>query len=278
MQSPERLDAQRARAPIIPPAANPHASYLSPFLVGGTSPVSDERLRRLEQLASLGALSASCSHEIRNALVAVRTFIDLLGEQQQDGSMAEMARREICRIDGLLGQMLQLSSERSPSVKSISLHELLGQLVRVIEPKCKENGLVISASLEAVSDQVPADISQLQQAFLNLVLNAVEAVSHGGEIRVRSTVYQPRAGAAKNNGPSLHVAVSDNGQGISPQNLPKIFEPFFTTKANGTGLGLAITRQIIEQHGGTITVESDLGKGTTFHVLLPLHTRSRAAA
>jgi signal transduction histidine kinase len=117
---------------------------------------------------------------------------------------------------------------------------------------------------QAEPDTVFADESQLQQVFMNLLLNAVEAIGNNGELTITTEMVTD-----KNNVRALKLSIRDTGMGITPENLTRMFEPFFTTKKNGTGLGLSITRRIVEEHRGTIEIQSEAGRGTTFILLLP---------
>jgi len=226
----------------------------------------DERMRHLDRLASLGTLSASFAHEIRNALVSVRTFVDLLLEQNKNAELAETVRHEIIRIDSIVWQMLRFSGTQRSTEADFGLHELLLRLMRALEPQLSARAIRLQTVFQAPADSVRGNSQQLEQAFMNLFLNALDAIGREGEIAI-GTAFVPDGKTA---GKRLHVTVSDTGHGITPEQMSRLFEPFFTTKPEGTGLGLAITRQIIELHSGTISVASDPGKGSVFHIVLPL--------
>jgi signal transduction histidine kinase len=235
----------------------------------------EQHLRRLNTLASIGTLSASMAHEIKNALVAGKTFIDLLLEKHPEDELAGIVRRETDRIDGIVSQMLRFSAPGKGGFSNISLHEALDHSLRLITPKLQAKSVTLNRHFAAKHDLIEGDAYQLQQAFVNLFLNSLDAISAEGTLSVHTRLAKeddPMAQKITSNGTAsyLKLTIADTGDGISPENLARIFEPFFTTKRTGTGLGLPITRGIIEEHGGLITVESEPKNGTRFIILLPL--------
>jgi signal transduction histidine kinase len=217
-------------------------------------------LRRLDRLASIGTLAAGMAHEIKNALVAGKTFVASLLEKHQDTELVTIVRREMDRIDSIVSQMLKFASTPRPEFAAIHLHEVLDFSLRLVDPHFKGKSIVLNRAFRASADVVEGDDYQLQQAFVNLFLNSLEAMPPHGTLTV---------GTGPSNDRNLQVTVSDTGSGISPEIIDRLFEPFFTTKPNGTGLGLPITRRIIYEHGGSIRVESQPNKGATFTILLP---------
>jgi signal transduction histidine kinase len=218
-----------------------------------------ENLRRLDRLANLGLVSASIAHEIKNGLVSINVFIELLLQKGEDQEMTEVVRRELKRIDTLVTQMLRFSAPKPKAFAQVHIHQLLDHSIRLLEHQMSGRMIELERDYQAASDTLNADESQLQQAFMNLLLNAVEAVGNNGELTVRTENITGPDGARR-----LKISISDTGMGIKPENLARMFEPFFTTKKNGTGLGLSITRRIIEEHRGVIEVQSVTGKGSTF--------------
>ena len=233
----------------------------------------DERLGQLDRLANLGTLAATMAHEIKNALVAGKTFIDLLLEKYKDAELVEVVRREINRIDAIVSRMLKFSGPGRAEFGEVHLHEVLEHSLRLVEPQLANKSAVLNRSFQAAPDLLQGDDYQLQQAFVNLFLNAVEALGPNGTLSITTDTYAPSANSGKRGGPAnrpqLRVAIKDTGTGIAPENMARLFEPFFTTKPQGTGLGLPITRRIIQEHRGAISVESQPGQGTTFQILLP---------
>jgi signal transduction histidine kinase len=252
-----------ARVPV-PPRAGPKP------VANGTPPL-DERLQRLDRLASVGTMSASLAHEIKNAMVAIRTFIEMLLASNKDAELAGIVKRELLRIDSIVSQMLRFSANPRPSVGAIRLNQVLEQSLRLIEPQLNARGIRLKRDLQAEPDTFPADAHRLEQAFTNVFLNAIEAIGHNGEIAVATSIVRRRRDAARTRSArAFQITIHDTGVGISKEDLALLFEPFFTTKPNGTGLGLPITRDIIQQQGGTISVKSEIDRGTTFCITLPL--------
>lgn len=235
----------------------------------------EQNLRRLDRLASVGTLSAGLAHEIKNALVAVKTFVDLLLEKNQDAELSETVRREITRMDSIVSHMLKYSAQPTPTFANVRLHDVLEHSLRMMQSRIGAKVIALNRDFRAAEDRFMGDDHQLEQAFLNLLFNAVDAIGAQGAVTIStdlvgSDTMELHDGAAV--GWQFQIQISDTGAGIPPENLADIFQPFFTTKRRGTGLGLAVTRRIIEEHNGTIRVKSDPGKGTTFTILLPANS------
>jgi len=220
-------------------------------------------LCRLDRLANLGLVSASLAHEIKNGLVAVKIYVEMQIEKGGQTEMADMVRRELQRIDGLATQMLRLSAPKSGTLAKVRVHAVLDHSLRLLEHQLDGRLIRLQRDYRAAPDTVRGDESQLQQAFMNLVLNAVEAIGSNGKLTVRTEIFADAAGR-----PGLKIFFEDTGPGITAEHLTRLFEPFFTTKQNGTGLGLAISRRVAEDHQGTIEVVSEAGRGSTFIVSL----------
>ena len=227
-------------------------------------------LRHFERLASVGAMTCNIAHEIKNALVGTRTFVELLAKENPNSELAALAKSELERIHKLVSDVLRFAAQTNGEERKrtdrkgfVQLNELLKHAVGLLEHTAKTRDIRFELSFDLAHDLLAGDFDQLKQALLNVLLNAIEASCLGGIIRVRTRV----AGAA---GHTALIAIQDSGAGIRDQDIERVFEPFFTTKAGGTGLGLSITRQIIEEHQGKIEVSSEAGQGTTFTFLLPL--------
>jgi signal transduction histidine kinase len=229
----------------------------------------ENNLQRLDRLASAGTLSAGMAHEIRNALVAVKTFIDLLVEKNKDDELAEVVRHEMRRVDSIVSQMLKYATPAQPTFASISLHKILDRCLRLAQHRVEDRLIAFERRFDADPDMLKGDDHQLEQAFVNLLLNSVEAINSHGSLTISTEITSDDEGKSGNPRGMVRIRISDTGTGIAAENMAHLFEPFFTTKRNGTGLGLAVTRRIIEEHSGTIDVNSEPGKGTTFTVLLP---------
>ena len=228
----------------------------------------ESNMRRVDRLHSVGTLAASMAHEVKNAFVAVKTFVDLLLEKNQQAELAEIVRAEMRKIDSIISQMLKFSLPAKPEFSPIHLQFVLNKSLLLIQHLVEEKKIRLTRSFAAASDVMEGDPNQLEQVFINLLFNAIDAMSHNGHLHVAMEMVHAGIKGGKN-GSMLRVTVQDSGAGIAPENLSRMFEPFFTTKSDGTGLGLAIVRRVIQEHGGSVNVESELNKGTTFTILLP---------
>ncbi len=224
-----------------------------------------QQLSRSEQLASVGRLAAGVAHEINNPLTGVLAFADMMREKEnlddQDREDLALIIRETKRVREIVRGLLDFARETPFVQKPLDINELVRQTLRLLG---KREAFQKIYMVEDLADGLPlvnVDKNQLQQVFLNLALNACEAMGEGGTLMVSSSA----------GGDRVVVKVTDTGCGIKRDNLEQIFEPFFTTKpvGKGTGLGLSVSYGILQQHGGTLEVESDVGKGTTFIVTLP---------
>ncbi len=222
-----------------------------------------QNLRRLDRLASLGLIAASVAHEIKNGLLAINTFTQLLLEKSEDREMAEVVQRELKRINSLVTQMLRYASHKPATHGTVQVHQLLDHSLRLLENELTVRTISLKRDYRALPGTVHGDEAQLQQVFMNLLLNAVEAISGSGELTVRTEVTAEKSGSKK-----FKIHISDTGSGIAPGNLPQLFVPFFTTKKDGTGLGLAICQRVAQEHQGFIEVQSESGRGSTFIVSL----------
>jgi len=225
----------------------------------GAQPHAQPNLQRLDRLANLGMFSASVAHEIKNGLVAINTFCEILLEKGENREMADLVRRELKRIDGLATQMLRFAAPKPATTAPVAVHAMLDNALRLLEHQMSARMITLRRDYRAVPDVLPGDESHLQQALMNLLLNAVEAMSQGGELTV----------ATETGDGKLKIFIRDTGAGITPENFERLFETFFTTKKHGTGLGLSISRRMVEEHHGTIEVQSEPGRGSTFTIVLP---------
>lgn len=247
------------------PKLSNETSDLIHAVAGVSAPVSAEKLQRLEQLANLGLLSAGLAHEIKNGMVAIQTFVDLLLEKNRDAELGDIVQHELRRINAIVSQMLRTAAPGPAGFKSVRVHELLDHSLRLLQPQITVKLIAVEKNYRAESDAVQGDDTQLQQTFLNLLLNAIEAMGPNGLLTVSTEI------AGSENGVRLlEIQIRDTGRGIAPENLARLFEPFFTTKKNGTGLGLAISHRIVCGHQGSIRAQSKPGESTTFRISLPV--------
>jgi two-component system NtrC family sensor kinase len=230
-----------------------------------------EQLVRGEKLSSLGKLSASIAHEINNPLAGILTFAKLVSRTLAEGSPDDSRRaalqrnlalieRETQRCSTIVKNLLDFARERPMQPRPLDPRAPLDEALSLVENQLKTHGIAIERDLAAVPEVV-ADFGQLRQAFVNIAFNACEAMGNSGRLRV---VTRPADGGA------VEVVIEDTGPGIPPERLSKIFDPFFTTKEKGTGLGLSVVYGIVERHGGTIAVDSEVGRGTAFTIRLPI--------
>jgi two-component system sensor histidine kinase HydH len=232
-----------------------------------STPVFEQNLRRLDRLASLGSLSASMAHEIKNGMVAIRTFIDLLAQKGQDTELTGVVGRELERINAIVTQMLRFAAPGRAAFTTVRVHDVLDHSLRLMQHQISGKLISLQRHYQAEPDTVRGDDTQLQQAFMNFLLNALEAMGTNGVLTVHTEMVK-----GERRGRQLRINIQDTGVGIAPENLGRLFEPFFTTKINGTGLGLAISQRIALEHHGSIRVQSEPGKGSTFSLLLPAYT------
>lgn len=231
---------------------------------------AETRFQHLERLARIGVLSTSLAHELRNALVAVKTFTDILAEQQSSDDFVETVTRELDRANIIAEQMLNYSRPSPAEKDAVSIHEILERVLWLTQSKFKEAGADPSTRFEAESDTVFGDPGQLEQVFLNLVLNAIDSLNIDKRVSIETRLVQPEGQPQ----PNIQITIVDTGTGVSPEHLPQLFQPFFTTKKQGTGLGLYLAQRIMREHAGGIKVDSAEGQGTTVQVTLPVHRRS----
>ena len=233
---------------------------------------SQDTLRRADRLSSLGLLTAGLAHEIRNPLVAIRTFTQLLPERYDDAEFREgfqgLALKEVDRICGLINDLLSFARPSRPNVAEESMNDVVDGIARILETEAKEKGVEITRDFALNLPRVWIDREQMKQVFMNLILNAIQAMGEGGSIFISTRLTSRNdTGHA---GQFVQVEVRDTGVGIPPENIEHIFDPFFTSKEEGSGLGLSISHQIVQEHGGYVTVESKVGVGTTFFINLPI--------
>ncbi len=246
------------------------------------------QIRRSDRLASLGTLSAGMAHEIKNPLVSLKTFAQLLPERYQDSdfrdTFSNLIGHEIDRIDSLVNQLLRFARPAKPILKPLHAHEILEKALTLVGHRLYQKDIKLERLWQADVDTIRGDADQLEQVFLNFFLNAMDAMKTQGELSVTTEIkadehwVNPRAyGNRENTGngngevpEALLISIRDTGEGIRAEDIPHVFDPFFTTKDYGTGLGLSVVHGIVQEHGGQIEVESELQKGTVFHILLPL--------
>ena len=218
-----------------------------------------------EKLASVGRLAAGIAHEINNPLTGILTFTHLLREKknnsEEDLKDLNVIMQETTRVREIVRNLLDFARQSPSNKEMIDINEAMVQLLKLIRSQKEFRKIRITDNYEANLPELFADKNQIQQVFLNLLLNAGEAIQEAGTITITTSLQSE----------SLLISIADSGCGIRKEDIGKIFDPFYTTKpvGKGTGLGLSVSYGIIQQHGGTIKCESVEGQGTTFEILLP---------
>jgi two-component system sensor histidine kinase AtoS len=224
-----------------------------------------ERTVRMKRLAALGEFSTGVAHEVRNPLATLKTTVQALARLEKEPERAALLASmlgEIDRMGRAMQDILVFGRPRPPERRELALREVVPGVVALLEPEAAQRqvALALTGDLGAV---VVVDPDQLRQILLNLIQNALQACAEGGRVEVRARAEEAQA----------VLEVSDTGPGIAPEKLAQVFEPFFTTKPGGTGLGLSISRQLAELNGGSLALESAVGRGTTARVTLRLRGR-----
>jgi PAS domain S-box-containing protein len=241
----------------------------------------EEQLRRSQHLAALGQIAAGVAHEIRNPLNSIRGFAQLLqelvGKGGQQEEYAQIILEEVDRMNRIVQDLLDYSRQRELTLAPVPMDTLIADLVRDMQPEAKAGNVALSvAKADNILPNVMGNSDKLRQVLRNIFMNAVQACDKGGSVTINMSMREERAIDSKHQNIAdapvrrmLAVAVEDTGGGIDPAVIGKIFDPFFTQKDSGTGLGLSISQKIIDQHSGRIEVKSEMGKGSTFTVLVP---------
>jgi signal transduction histidine kinase len=231
-----------------------------------TEDIFQKVLMQQDKMASIGRLAAGVAHEINNPLTTILTSAMLMQEDidPDDPRYQELQTigTEALRCRKIVSSLLDFARQTRPTMKLADFNEVIRGCVALTRKQAAFNDVTVEENLAEDLPAINMDKAQIEQALINLTLNAIETTGPGGKITINSRF------ASKTD--MVEITVSDTGKGISDEDVDRIFEPFYTTSESGTGLGLAITHGIIEQHGGTIEVESKMGQGTSFTIRLPL--------
>jgi signal transduction histidine kinase len=234
----------------------------------------EERMRRMERFLSLTTLASGLHHEIKNPLTALSIHLQLLEENLSNGQAGEavdelvgVLKTEVCRLNGVLEGFRSFANLQNLTVQPTDALEVVEKTLRLIRPQAAEQHVQITLlHPEKELPPVPLDAEKFEQAVLNLVINALEAMPEGGHLRVRATVIDGE----------FRVSVQDSGPGIPPEIRRSVFQPYFSTKSKGSGMGLALSEKLISQHGGHIGYRTGT-EGTTFDITIPLEQRKGSA-
>ena len=223
-----------------------------------------------DKMKAVGTLAGGLAHEIKNPLTAIKTFTEHLPRKLDDKEFLQkfsrIVRSEVDRIDDLVNQILEFAKPGPIKTREFSLNKLITDTTEFLSSTFLKHGDKTNLEIDATEGvMIIADRSRIRQALLNLLLNAVESMPEGGTIHIETRREDEK----------LRAVISDTGKGIAKKDLPHVFDPFYTQKDSGTGLGLAITHNIIKEHGGKIWIESEVKKGTTVFVELPIRATSR---
>jgi signal transduction histidine kinase len=242
---------------------------------------TQKNLARSERLAVAGQLAASLAHEIGTPLNSISGHVQLLA-RQANGNEASKRRlqiieKQIENIVRTVKQLLSWTRKFDLRTEPLDLCHLLEESVLISSPALQLRKIKVQTKLDKTCPPIQGDSAYLQQVFLNLINNCMDAMPRGGELRVRLRYPANRACCAPEDGGTLAIELEDTGTGMSAETMAHIFEPMFTTKRIGTGagLGLAICHQIVRQHAGSIQVKSEIGRGTCFTIVLPLDCREK---
>ena len=231
-----------------------------------------DEILRMDRLVSLGELSSGIAHEIRNPLAGIKTTAQALGEEmEQDDPKREYLNRitkEIDRLNDLLKTFFSFAKPQKLNPVVCNIRDIVNEIIPLLIKDIANRGINFTEEYARDLPKVRVDFSQMHQVFLNLFLNAIQAMPNGGELKIKAEpiALAPLVNPGKD---YVRISISDTGKGIPTNGINKIFDPFFTTRSKGIGLGLSITYQIIKKHGGSIKVESKADKGTTFILTLP---------
>lgn len=226
-----------------------------------------QQLMRSERLATLGQLAAGVAHEINNPISGILTYIRLIRKRLEkipnlgDGDFKRylaIMERETDRCGIIVRSLLDFARQSEPNLKSVDVNIIINESLELLDHKLRLQNIEVEKQFGKIP-LIVGDFAQLQQSFMNLILNASEAMEKGGKLTISTRLV----------GEMVEIEFTDTGKGIPQENLTKIFEPFFTTKPKGTGLGLSVVFGIIHRHQGEIEVKSEVGKGTSFFIRLP---------
>jgi len=237
---------------------------------------------RMDRLASLGVLASGIAHEIRNPLAGIKMMAQSLEEEIPPGDAKreylDRIVRQVNRLDELIRVFFSYARPRQPVRRRYQVPEIVAEVRALLDKKLRSRGIEFREDYASALPDVFVDFHQMQQVFMNLFLNAIDAMPEGGRLVVRAEPVRTTLHAVERRGRTrlrpvsglfVRVEVEDTGKGIPEEILGNIFDPFFTTKAQGMGLGLSIVHRIVEEHGGEIAVTSEVDKGTRFTLLVP---------
>jgi two-component system NtrC family sensor kinase len=234
---------------------------------------AEDRLLQSEKQASMGRLAAGVAHEINNPLTGVLTFTRILLRSKDLGeknlSYLQKIAESTVRVKNIVKGLLDFSRQTALDREPTDINRLIRGVISAMENQALVKGVSIEFNAGENLPMLTMDRNQMQSVLINLIINALDAMEQGGTIAISTGISLSASDTGKR---GVEITVTDNGCGIPTEDLDKLFEPFFTTKevGKGTGLGLAVSYGIVQRHGGTIRVQSEVGRGSTFTVWLPI--------
>jgi len=230
-----------------------------------------DQMLHQERLATIGMLSASVAHELRNPLASIKTFVQMLRDRAEKPEFLKtffnIVPNELNRLDRISGDLLNFAKPSAPKMELVDLEEILRATVTFLNNQLKKKPMEVAIDFERLP-QIWLDKQQMDQVFINLIINAMQASPPNTTLKITGAA-RTRSSSDNTQEQRVFVSFKDQGTGIKPEDMNNLFQPFFTTKTEGTGLGLATSKRIVEAHGGEITVESEYGKGTIFSLNFP---------
>jgi signal transduction histidine kinase len=233
----------------------------------------NERMFRAEQLAMMGQFAAGIAHELRNPLTAIRSTIQYLESEFNEGTdqkrLAHDVLDEVDRLNSIVGSLLSLAQPAESNPEEIHIRQEIVRCVNFIEAKAKTQNVTLKADFEEYLPDLKFDPGELRQVLLNVMMNGLQAMPEGGVLSVKTSYLAPGIRDPISDG-RISIAIEDEGNGIPAALRQRVLEPFFTTKAGGTGLGLAICNSIVKRYNGEILIDEAGGGGTQVRILLPI--------
>ncbi|NRD78664.1 PAS domain S-box protein [Bacillus sp. BRMEA1] len=224
----------------------------------------EQQLRKSETLNVIGELAAGIAHEIRNPMTALKGFIQLLESsiKKEHTMYYQVITSELERIDSIINEFLLLAKPKEIRFQEKDIQQIMKETIDLLNAQALLHNVQFITAYDEPLPLIFCEPNQLKKVFVNLIKNAIEVMPNGGAITVT---------ISKEENHQIHISIKDEGFGISKEKINKLGEPFFTTKERGTGLGLMVSYRIIEEHKGVISAESEEGKGTVFHIFLPVN-------
>ncbi len=256
---------------LFQPLKNLIQSFIDKYFFKGSQAVlaeelqkAQEKLKRTERLKAVGTLAAGMAHEIKNPLTGIKTFTEYLPKKHNEPGFIDkfykIVSTEVDKINSIVQQLLDFSKPKPLQLQKTNIHSVIDQTLSLLSNSLIKHKIALIRDYDTLLPPLSLDPNQMQQAFCNLFINAIDAMKSDGELCI-TTKVKPE---------NVEITISDTGKGISQKDLEHIFDPFYTTKEGGTGLGMSIIYGIIKEHKGTIEVESKENKGTSFVIMLPL--------